>query len=201
MDGYQDGFHPDMMRSTGLVDSPFWVAIKGDHVETVEFLLSMEMDINNFNSPMGDTPLAIAVQNKSIPMVKLLLRHGASIHIRDHWKPTVLSAAVSGGNMQIVKMLIEAGANEDVNIESDYDYYPPPIFIATSNGQADIVKILIAAGADANKSWAYEGRTETVLEVAKGKGYQEIVRMLLSAGAVSKELPEESGSIKRRRLR
>ncbi|PTB65863.1 ankyrin, partial [Trichoderma citrinoviride] len=96
-----------------------------------------------------------------------------------HRSRTVLQSAAESGHMNIVKLLLSAGA--DVNAEPADDGGGTALRAAAGEGHLDIVKLLLEAGADVNAE--PKGRQETALQVACFKGYLNIVQMLINAGA------------------
>ncbi len=88
-----------------------------------------------------------------------------------------LSLAIQyNGNPQIIKELIEAGA--DVNARDSS--LIPPLMGAVYANDFEIIKILIIAGADVN---AQDGQGRTALTWARLERKWEIVKMLIEAGA------------------
>jgi ankyrin repeat protein len=76
------------------------------------------------------------------------------------WGATPLVYACLHGNLDIIKLLIEFGAN--LNPNENYDTVHTPLSIAAMENRLDIVKILLDSGADAN---LYQGPWQTTLEV------------------------------------
>ena len=91
---------------------------------------------------------------------------------------TPLYRASYGGKIEIVRALIEAGA--DVNIERDINR-GTPLHIACFRGHLDIVRALIEAGADVNV--ASDTQNDTPLQIASFNGHIDLVRALIAAGA------------------
>ena len=89
---------------------------------------------------------------------------------------TALMRACSYNHIDVVKLLIEAGA--DVNIKDKISY--TALLIASTNGYTEIVKLLINAGADVNARDMWGG---TILMYASNYGYPRIVKLLIDAGA------------------
>ncbi len=66
-------------------DTPLTVAVLENHIETLEILLSNSTKevINKWGTHWAATPLGIAFAYLNIPMVELLLKHGADPYIAD----------------------------------------------------------------------------------------------------------------------
>ncbi|RIB25201.1 ankyrin repeat-containing domain protein [Gigaspora rosea] len=82
-------------------------------------------------------------------MVKALINGGADVNIQDNAGLTPLHEAVSAHNYEIVKYLLEAGANPNIGESENVD---TPLHDACSLGYHDIVTILIDYGADPDKT-------------------------------------------------
>lgn len=89
---------------------------------------------------------------------------------------TPLVAAARVGNLEIGKLLVEAGAKVDFQAPRD----ETPIMAAAESNALDFVKYLHQKGADINKKQQGEG---SVLSVAARAGSLEVVKYLLAEGA------------------
>lgn len=73
--------HPDMIEytdeqgNTGLV-----IAAREQWTKTTELLCQKGVNVNRFNFE-GETPLSIAIKNRDIKIIKILLRYGAKMGI------------------------------------------------------------------------------------------------------------------------
>jgi len=92
----------------------------------------------------------------------------------DDMRPLFIAA--ENGNLEMVRFLIEAGA--DINIQDEDGW--APLSGATSRGHIEVVRLLIDAGAEVN---IQEGRGDTSVNIAAKNGYIQIVRLLIGAGA------------------
>ncbi len=86
-----------------------------------------------------------------------------------------LLEAVHEGTVEIVKMLIERGA--DINGKNAGGV--TPLMLATMRGDKELVSLLIDKGADVN---AKSSSNWTALFIAASHGYTEIAKMLLDKG-------------------
>ena len=59
-----------------------------------------------------------AVRNGDIENVKLLLDNGIDINIRDRFGGTALNLASSGDHTDIVRLLLDRGANPNIRIDT-----------------------------------------------------------------------------------
>ena len=91
---------------------------------------------------------------------------------------TLLHDAIEEGNEELVRMLVEAGADVDAPGWMD----ETPLHAAIEKGNIEIVRILVEAGADVNKP-GWMGTTPLALAIEKGNA--EILEILLSATPAS----------------
>ena len=121
--------------------------------------------------------LLLASEKGRPKTVKLLLDNGADVNAKSTDYGSALEAAASGhhdDNEQVVKILIEAGADEGT--------YGSALVQASRNQHIETVKLLLDKGADVNTS---SGEYGSALEAAAG-GYldnEEVVKILIEAGA------------------
>ncbi|OAP54807.1 hypothetical protein AYL99_11255 [Fonsecaea erecta] len=90
---------------------------------------------------------------------------------------TALQVASGEGHVEIVKLLLDSGA--DVNAPGKR-YSDTALQAASAKGHVEIVKLLLDSGADVN---APGKRYGTALQMASAKGHVEIVKLLLDSGA------------------
>lgn len=132
-------------------------------------------------------PLTQAVKNGDLAEVQKMLRNGGNPNEKQ-LGISVLMNACSAGNMELVKLLIEKGA--DVNAR-DWDGMSILMVAATAPGFGDpdlkenlcleMVEALLKAGADPGyKSW----RRRTAIKEAEWVGHNKVVELLKTSGAV-----------------
>jgi len=118
-------------------DVALQMSVQNNHIDVVKYLIINGADINAANS----SPLTTACENENIEIVKILLSaksvgpdekllcdvHGSY--------DAALRMAVTKGNLEIVKLLIEHGA--DIHVFDDW-----PLMTATKNNHVEIIKLL-----------------------------------------------------------
>ncbi len=119
-------------------------AVYNDNLNLAKKLIEKNHFDVNKKSKAGISPLHIAVKNRDLPMVKLLLKEGADINIQDNNGLTPLHYAVGQRRFKIVKYLVFHDA--DISIKNIYGI--TPLHQAAYSGDLDIVKFLLQAGAD-----------------------------------------------------
>jgi len=113
-----------------------WAAIRKGDVKEVQSVLDQGADVNA-KSEIGISALWIAVSRSNRDIIELLIRRGADVNARDGiWYQTPLSTAVQGGSLDLVKLLIQAGA-KDVDAA---------LMTAASRRQMGIVQAALATG-------------------------------------------------------
>lgn len=78
--------------------------------------LNKKGDLLNFNTSDGHifihTPISYAVSNRKSEMFEFLLNEGADIHLLTENKGSILDVAVQSGDLNIIKRLVELGAEK-----------------------------------------------------------------------------------------
>jgi ankyrin repeat protein len=156
----------------------------------------------------GWTPLMQSVQQTDIEGVRRLVDSGADVNAKTVFGETALALASAAGQQEIVEILLDAGARDEVEgttalmqasrggylsiverlLEAAASPYArsdgiewTPLMYAAGQGHARIVRRLIEAGAPVNVSSANGALTPLML--ACWHGHRETVDLLLKAGA------------------
>lgn len=148
------------------------------------------------------TPLHLAAEFNNLNILKILIESGADVNakidnelslhkVRDYDRikkimkanlddgKTPLHFAVEAENENIVKVLIDAGA--DVNAMNK-DEYTPLRLVPQSDDNVNILKLLIDAGSDVNSNSSL-WNDGTLLHEAAESGKVNILKVLLESGA------------------
>src|SRR5262249_22091890 len=155
----------------------------------------------------GDAPLHIAAQRWDVPMIELLVQHGADIHLRRSDGRTAHDLAALHGNRDIAGWLLARGAEDELSplerfvaacargdratAESMLQTNPGlrselqrehhlMMYVPAQRGDAAILETMLACGLDPNVN---DGDGVTVLHHAAMAGRVEAVRVLLQHGA------------------
>jgi ankyrin repeat protein len=181
--GYLGSFAPSQLRSefqaalTGLRPGQFSQVIKLGREFALIQLLARE------DVPAPTTPSSRALQQRwaaaltqnNLGMVTELLASGTADVIYDDGS-TILMGAAQGGQTEIVRALLAAGAS----VKAQAADGSTALTLAAFGGHIEIARMLVRAGADVNASLA-DG--STALMKAAQAGHAEMVRALLQAGA------------------
>jgi ankyrin repeat protein len=156
--------------------SDFVKAAQNGDLNEVKRLFSINPDIINEKDNEEDTAIMKACRDcNAVDVVEFLLEKGANINdkkFRDQIDQTPLIIAAFNGCTDIVRMLLDAGAN----IHHRNDQGENALISAAQEGQIDVVKLLLDAGADATQSNA-DGETPLSLAIML-KQKKELIELL-----------------------
>lgn len=124
-----------------------------------------------------------AVSNDDVDRVRLLISQQC---VSQYGISSALSLSASLGNLQISRILIDAGAD----LNNDYGGMTT-LTEAIYEGHIEIVRMLIEAGVDI--SYPEYGEVSLPLALAASKGNLEIVKLLVEAGANVNQISQSSG--------
>ena len=156
----------------------------------------------------ADRELLAAAARNDFAAVEKLLKEGANANAKDEGNFQPLIFAVNFGSVEIVRLLLEAGADPNINYEGS-----TLLATAAMNGYARITALLLESGARVNERYANESTPlmnavfmdhastveailnhepnlslensdgMTALSIAQAQGYQQLVELLLKHGA------------------
>jgi protein phosphatase 1 regulatory subunit 12A len=180
----------------------FLAACSSCDTDEVNRLLSVGADINTTNVD-GLTALHQACIDNNVKMVKFLVEHGANINASDNEGWTALHATASCGSVEMAKFLVEKGARLDA-VSNDSEL---PVDLAEEKKMKILLmELMDKHGIDADtarneelqlmtrdaNAWVKSGSYNEMphpktgalaLHIAAAKGYVEVIRLLLKAGA------------------
>lgn len=158
-------------------DGPLMQALRAGERECVRELLAAGAPVDAPSPTLGLRPLAVAVIQKDIELIDLLVSAGADPNLGDERGLVPLGrAVVHGGDIALLERLVAAGARTDA---INHDGFGLLHAVAETN-RAELVGWMLDHGV------ALEGRTRhdhTPLHIASALGHVEAARALLDAGA------------------
>lgn len=168
----------------------FPVAVQAGDIDMVRKLASRNISIDTPLEILWDyrsgkhsrTALSLAVGERNVQMIKVLLELGATPTVLEidsmEVKPTRASLW-SPENIEILRLLLNHDANPECLILDKPRGYP--LIEAASEGSLEAVSLLLGAGADVNLS--NRGLRGTALQASVAGGHVPVVRALLKAEA------------------
>lgn len=162
-----------LLRSRALLQA----VSRGDK-RLVKALLEAGCDVNCEDSE-ANTPLSLAVEQKDLKMVKLLLARKGDPDGSYRQQRAPLTRAAQLGCTSIAKHLIEGQANVNARCVDRYMETPDsPLMWACRNGHIAIVELLLGAKADIHLR---DINGETALDWARrwGKNHRERIMQML----------------------
>jgi uncharacterized protein len=138
--------HPNRrLPRTPPPNDPFgaWlhIAAKAGHVELVQRLLSLGIDINTKGGTFGGSAINLAAGYRQPAVVKLLLYAGAELDVTESARNPLFSA-IQGGHLDIVKLLIERGIDHRISYTGEFMKDMDALAFARERGQLSIVEYL-----------------------------------------------------------
>ena len=135
----------------------------------------------------GPPPLHQAVKKDNIEfatrLAELCKEHLNLKYIYDfRLDETPLSLAIKGHSPDMVRMLINSGADPNTVTQLAFRHYETPLSLAVKARSAELVRILVDAGADPYKETQFAFRLYlSPLEIAIEEGYSDIFNLLLAS--------------------
>ena len=164
----------DLLRKAAGELDTFEAATLGD-VPRLQALLANDPALATAFSNDGFTPLHLAAFFAQPAAVEELLRHAPDVNAvsRNAMKVAVINAAAASRNSQIVKLVLQAGANPDAQQEAGYT----ALHSAAMNNHSEMVRALLDAGANPS---IRTDTGQTAAEMALQNGKAEAAALLAS---------------------
>jgi ankyrin repeat protein len=173
-----EGAKIDARDGTGA--TALLVATHGNRVGAARALIEAGADVNAKDN-IEDSPYLYAGARGHFEILKMTLSHGADLESTNRYGGTALIPASERGHVETVRTLIEAGVDVDHVNKLGWTALLEAIILGDGGKRhQQIVGLLV--GADANVNLA-DGDGVTPLRHARDRGFGEIEKLLIAAGA------------------
>jgi len=175
----ESGTDPDVRDSYGR--TPLHVAAYAGQHDAMAMLVAAGADPNALENDRYDIVTIAAVANDARTLEVALALGASATNTTSRYDGTALIAASHLGHVEVVKILLRAGAPLDHVNNLDWTALIESIVLGDGGPRhTAIVALLVAAGANVNLP---DGSGHSPRELAHGRGYAEMVRILEAGGA------------------
>lgn len=122
----------------------------------------------------------MAAQEGKSEVLKLLISARLDVNQKDDKGDDILLFAVSSGDLDCVKILVENGADIAFEKNTETGSTGPALILASLGGHLPVVRYLAQYGADLDIQNSFG---ETALMLAAAKGHYDVAEFLIKAGA------------------
>ncbi len=165
----------DRSGSTALL-----VATRANSVHAARALIEAGANVNAQDN-IHDSAYLYAGARGHLDILKMTLAHGADLKSTNRYGGTALIPAAERGHVETVRTLVEAGVDVDHVNNLGWTALLEAIILGRGGEQHQrIVDILLAAGAS---PYIADREGVSPLQHARSRGYREIEKALLDAGA------------------
>jgi ankyrin len=170
------------------------LATWGGHEEAVRLLLAKGVDPSDTGPTLPLTALYLASEYGHEGIARLLLANGADPNGSDQFDRTPLDCAAQFGRWLICRRLLDAGADPNgsrATAPRSSTVPATPLHCACEGNFVAVARLLLRRGANPN---IRIHSTLNPLLPATNRGYEDIVRLLLDAGADANAVDRPGGS-------
>ncbi|GLX69722.1 hypothetical protein MU1_40680 [Paenibacillus glycanilyticus] len=174
-----DGANLNVQDARGR--TPAMIATYNKDFQTAKVLVEAGADVNILDN-MRNTPFLYAGAEGYLDILRLTIKAGANTRITNRYGGVAIIPASEHGYVEVVRELLEQ-TDIDVNHVNNLGWTALLEAIILNNGnkrQVETVQLLIEHGADVNLA---DGDGVSPLRHARTKGFKEIEKVLLAAGA------------------
>lgn len=166
---------PDVVNALVELGAPidiFEASVLGKVDRIQEILKSNPARVSE-HAPDGFTPVALAAFFGQLNAVKALIAAGANVNAaaKNPLKVQALHAAVAGRNLEIVKAVLDAGADPNAQQQAGFR----PMHEAGTNANRKLAELLLAHGADPSLP---NDEGKSAIDFARDKGHAEFADWL-----------------------
>lgn len=151
------------------------------HYDCITYLISIGVDINKQDQTCFN-PFLLSCLTNDLTLLRLVLPANPNLDLLTRFGGVGITPASEKGHVEIVQELLEK-TDINVNHTNFVGWTPLLEAIVLNDGkekQQQIVKLLLEHGANPHMTDKYG---KTPLELAREKGYHEIEKLLVAAGA------------------
>jgi ankyrin repeat protein len=161
--------------------TPLHVAVYQKKHDAARALIRLGADPNRLEIDRYDI-ITIAAVAGDVPMLKIALEGGGNPNaVTSRYDGTALIAAAHLGHVEVVRTLIAAGAPLDHVNNLQWTALIESIVLGDgSSNHTETLRALVDAGANVNIP---DGSGSTPLQLARNRGYREMVAILEKSGA------------------
>lgn len=175
------GSKPDLELKDHKGRTALMIAAYNHDNKIAELLIAAGADVNAQDA-MQNSPFLYAGAEGNVALLNLGLKNGANFNLYNRYGGTALIPAAEKGHLEVVQILtqIEGYPIDHINKLGWTALLEAVILSRKNDTQTAIVKALVNAGADVTIA---DKDGVTSLQHAKDKGLDDIVQILLKAGA------------------
>jgi ankyrin repeat protein/serine/threonine protein kinase len=171
------GAKPGVPGKTGF--TPIHLAANIGALKTLEYLISLRVDLNARVPETQNTPLMVAAVNNQDKAITLLVASGAHLNKTNLSGYTAVGLAVFNNHLAALLALINAKAS----LSKSLTY--PPVIIAVHQKLPDALSMLILNGANINERYGCQITGITALFEAVNLKFEQGVKIILASKKVA----------------
>jgi ankyrin repeat protein len=128
------------------------------------------------------TAIQAALYKRHLPIVRLLIEHGADVNSQDDEGSSLLHIAAQIGDHEAASLLLSHGADVKAtdSANAQDENRSTALHISSNNGDIDLVRLLLDNEAEVNHR---DKHGSTPLHLASAKGKHSVVKLLVERGA------------------